>query len=531
MPNPLKHSNVGIRIRWILFFLLSAVGALYMGVGCLGCGDENPPPITLNDPVNPTSHSLTLSWDGSTEDDFYMYYLYYDSTENFNRDLAEVTEIDDQDCTEVIVDRIDGDLHYYFRIYVEDQAANLSESSNEVSERTLPAPGQLTLNTPYQDSLESVKLSWSAIPFLDFLWYRIYYSTEAEFDTADANYIEITEGAAASYSIDGLEELTDYYFRIHSANTSGGVSPASNEVQCKIHNWEYIESVLVGSRPSGLSLTSDGSKLYVANSVTDNISVISTESKTVTSTIDLPGTYPWDVQTSPDGESVYVSCLESKLLAVISTSSDEVTDTIPVGANPTSLCLSPDGEIIYVSNMLDSSIVGIESVTFEASPLLNIGDIVGKICINPGGSALYAVGITSGTVQSILLEENALNNTISTGDDPQGMAFSPDGSKLYVANGRSSTVSVISTENDEIITPIDVEAGPTDLVVSPDGEFLYVTHYETDNVSVISTIGNEVITTLHIQQGPLGIVISPDGKQLWLTCSVSYRAVLIEVFP
>jgi YVTN family beta-propeller protein len=53
----------------------------------------------------------------------------------------------------------------------------------------------------------------------------------------------------------------------------------------------------VGRRPWGLALTGDGKKLYVANGVSDNVSVIDTETRKVLATIPA-GKGPWGVAIS-----------------------------------------------------------------------------------------------------------------------------------------------------------------------------------------------------------------------------------------
>ena len=57
---------------------------------------------------------------------------------------------------------------------------------------------------------------------------------------------------------------------------------------------EMIGSVLVGKRPWNLALTTDGRKLYTANGVSNDVSVIDTAALKVIATIHA-GEGPWGV--------------------------------------------------------------------------------------------------------------------------------------------------------------------------------------------------------------------------------------------
>ena len=50
----------------------------------------------------------------------------------------------------------------------------------------------------------------------------------------------------------------------------------------------------VGIRPWGLNITRDGKKLYVANGVSETVSVIDTESQKVVATV-TAGKGPWGI--------------------------------------------------------------------------------------------------------------------------------------------------------------------------------------------------------------------------------------------
>ena len=78
----------------------------------------------------------------------------------------------------------------------------------------------------------------------------------------------------------------------------------------------------VGSDPTGIAVTPDGTKVYVTNWGSTNVSVINTATNTVTATVDV-GTTPIGVAVSPDGTKVYVTNPSSNNVSVINTTTNQ----------------------------------------------------------------------------------------------------------------------------------------------------------------------------------------------------------------
>ncbi len=85
-------------------------------------------------------------------------------------------------------------------------------------------------------------------------------------------------------------------------------------------------------------MTPDGDFVYVANLLSNNVSVIQTSDNTVVDTVDV-GDDPIGVAVTPDGDFVYVANQFSNNVSVIRTSDNTVVDTVAVGDSPFSLGL------------------------------------------------------------------------------------------------------------------------------------------------------------------------------------------------
>ena len=88
-----------------------------------------------------------------------------------------------------------------------------------------------------------------------------------------------------------------------------------------------------------LQLNPDGTKVFVTNFFSQNVSVIDTATNKVTSTVKV-GTYPLGVAVDPDGKKVYVTNLWSNDVSVIDTDTNTVTATVPVGKKPVGVAVT-----------------------------------------------------------------------------------------------------------------------------------------------------------------------------------------------
>jgi YVTN family beta-propeller protein len=93
--------------------------------------------------------------------------------------------------------------------------------------------------------------------------------------------------------------------------------------------------ITVGLVPFGVAVTPDGSKVYVANQGSNNVSVIATATNTVVGSPITVGLVPFGVAVTPDGSKVYVANQFSNTVSVIATATNTVVGSpITVGKQP-----------------------------------------------------------------------------------------------------------------------------------------------------------------------------------------------------
>jgi YVTN family beta-propeller protein len=133
-------------------------------------------------------------------------------------------------------------------------------------------------------------------------------------------------------------------------------------------------TIPVGNEPFGVSVTPDGSKVYVTNFASSTVSVIDTATDTVTTTILPVSSFPAGVTANPDGTKVYVANSQqfASNVSVIATATNTVIATIPVGEEPFGIAVTPNGSNIYVAS-ISRTVSVIDSATNTVSATIPVG--------------------------------------------------------------------------------------------------------------------------------------------------------------
>ena len=126
-----------------------------------------------------------------------------------------------------------------------------------------------------------------------------------------------------------------------------------------------IAEIAVGTEPNGVALTPDGTRAYVANTVSGTVSVVSvnrTGRARVLTNITV-GTEPFGIAMTPNGTRVYVTNKMSNNVSIIDTRTNRVTSTIGgVGFHPRGIAITNDGdsddtdETVFVSNFFSTPV-------------------------------------------------------------------------------------------------------------------------------------------------------------------------------
>lgn len=106
------------------------------------------------------------------------------------------------------------------------------------------------------------------------------------------------------------------------------------------------------SVPSGIALTPDGSRVYVANGLAGSVTAVDVQNLTKIGDIRV-GAEPLGVAVSPDGRTAYATNFAAGTLSAIDVATNAVTASTPVGESPRAIAISPDGTRAYLTHSTD----------------------------------------------------------------------------------------------------------------------------------------------------------------------------------
>jgi YVTN family beta-propeller protein len=148
------------------------------------------------------------------------------------------------------------------------------------------------------------------------------------------------------------------YGKVYIDHRTGGTLPGTVSV-IDLNTANVIREITVGLHPNAIIVSPDGSAVYVANGNSDEVSVISTMTDSVTQTIPLRlgqainpyvGDAPNALAIDTAGVTLYVACGMDNAIAVVSLSGiPAVKGFIPVEAYPGGLTIKNDK--LYVCNL------------------------------------------------------------------------------------------------------------------------------------------------------------------------------------
>ena len=236
---------------------------------------------------------------------------------------------------------------------------------------------------------------------------------------------------------------------------------------------------------TGLTFSPDGTRIFLAN-VQGNIKVFSVDAShqvaPLTSfllpPVNAPGhtnEIPTGLAVSSDGKKLYVALNLSNRAAELDAVTGAILRTWNVGVAPYSVVLA--GNKLYVSNT--------GGRRPDASSITGPSGDGTRVRVDDRSIA------NEGSVSAIDLAQNQ-QSEILTGLRPGAMALSPDGRWLVVANSGSDTLGVIDPTLDKVVDAISARrsaadlfgAQPNALAFDPSGQRLYVCNGTQNAVAV-----------------------------------------------
>jgi DNA-binding beta-propeller fold protein YncE len=329
---------------------------------------------------------------------------------------------------------------------------------------------------------------------------------------------EVAEADSATFTVRRRVKLEGRPFGLATAGNRLYVTCRDGDevVALDIKDLKPVERIGVGEAPVALAFctTRAGDRLVVANSISDNISVLALSPLREIARPQA-GREPYSVAVAGDGSVAFVA----NRLAVPAT-------YLAIAESELTLLDPARGRILnrpsFVSAHLAEGIATVPGRAWSLTPMIKVRNLVPITQVANGWVMSCGLAIFDNKGQIIQVPLDEANDYFA---DPSGIAVDPQGRRAFIASGGSDVVSVIDLDRlaqwlshtDEptrrdavddlslsaeyVVTRIPTGRNPRHLVMSPDGQRLYVSERLQDSVLVIDTA----------KLAPIGRIVLGDG--------------------
>jgi DNA-binding beta-propeller fold protein YncE len=242
---------------------------------------------------------------------------------------------------------------------------------------------------------------------------------------------------------------------------------------------KLIDTVTVGTQPSGLAISRKGDLVLIANRAGKSVSVLSIRNGVVTFVGDVPMEQEAAaVVISPDGKRAFVCLNLANKIGVLNIDGQTVTYDksldIPSAFNPYNIDITPDGKYVVASN------TGAQKDNADA-----------EVIIDPTGPHPHVIDL------------------MAPGNGPEGFAISPNGkvaaAPLLLGSGAKDSdwfktkggelvvMSVAPTGKLTVTGTAPLGALPEGIAYSPNSDYIYVGNYIDKDLQVFHLVNGKPV--------------------------------------
>lgn len=317
-----------------------------------------------------------------------------------------------------------------------------------------------------------------------------------------------------------------------------GSAPSADEVEALTVTQEAFVPVSSGNtvHPQGIVVNPANGLVYVANQLSNNVSVLDTKGNLVALVSLEPNALPGlnspvalavnTNEASSNYGKVYVVGSVANTVSVIDLN-HAVTNEIQVGYRPLAIAFNPQNGNLYVANFLDD---GVSIIDTELEQLLEnryTGSQPLGIGIHPPSGKIYVANSGDNTITVLDPDFLFLSDIITdVGVKPVSFAYHPENNLMYVVATDSNHVIPIEPDSYTLQAPIATGFRPYGIVYNPNNQYLYVGNSKDDTYTIIAP--DHSIRAV-IQAGPvnIGLAIDPIRNLVFSTDTATGKINII----
>jgi YVTN family beta-propeller protein len=300
---------------------------------------------------------------------------------------------------------------------------------------------------------------------------------------------------------------TDRMTRLYVTNSLG-----DNITVIDLKTFKVVRDIKVGEQVHGLCAPADGRRLFTTVEAEDKLKVIDTATDSVVDAIPLTGR-PNQCAATPDGRFVGVPIRDRDSVDIVDTTLRRVVKTLPVKM-PHNCYNAGNNEDIFVSSMGDREIDRIDLKTMEYVQKIPVGGVPRPYAVSRDEKVLYAA-LTDlhGFVIVSIPEQKVIGRVELPAAPPlrcalephtptHGLELSPNGKELWVTSLADAGVYVYEVETKKLSKEIPTGKCPNWVAFSPDGKYCVVSNSGSDDCSIIDSQTRQEVARVRVGRGP-----------------------------
>lgn len=242
-----------------------------------------------------------------------------------------------------------------------------------------------------------------------------------------------------------------------------------------------------------------------------------------------------DIELNKRTGELYVTDSFSKKILVISTKHDELSETIDLTRPAQNLAISPDGFYLFVAT-INGDILVIDANQHKTIKSYETGlEKINNIVLGIDGKTAYITqDIENGKLHVFDIKNFALIASIETGGFPQSIAISNSGKYAYIENS-DYTISVVDLNKNTIKRAIVTKQRTGGIAFGSNENFVYASSLgrlgdsgSLDAISVSDGVVKNTVLLSHGEQKPFYL---RDAAAFYLVDSGGHRIVEVGESP
>lgn len=193
---------------------------------------------------------------------------------------------------------------------------------------------------------------------------------------------------------------------------------------------QELGRVPVGGDPRGIAVNAEDGRVYVANSWTNDVSVIEGGTLRLLATVSV-GLRPLDV-TVDDAGQVYVVNADSENVAILDGDTGRLRTVVPLSLLPSGMAVNGSTGRLYVACASTNSVFILQNQQVIGE--VPVGLHPTEVALSADGARLFVLNHVSGDLSVISTRDNRVLRTAKVGTLPQGLAVATEVGQLYASD-------------------------------------------------------------------------------------------------